>query len=181
MRIRLNLMPERVLREREARGRRRVLLGIPLIGIAAVVVLYLLLAAQEGQATLSARNAEQFLAPLRPTAQQVLEMQQEAETLERQREELTAALRQRRQWTGLLVEVGRVIPQDAWLTSMTVDASTMTLAGFALSLRSVASFTQSLGFVPGVAAVTLQSIQQVASDGRRITQYQITARLAGSP
>ena len=150
MRIRLNLMPERVLREREARSRRRVLFGIPLIGIASVVAMYLLLAAQEGAATLSARNAEQFLAPLRPTAQQVLEMQQEAETLERQREELSAAMRQRRQWTGLLVEVGRVIPQDAWLTSMTLDASTMTLAGFALSLRSVASFTQSLGFVPGI-------------------------------
>lgn len=111
MRIRLNLIPERVLREREARSRRRVLLGIPLIGIALVVVLYLLLAAREGQANLIARNAELFLAPL----------------------------------------------------------------------RSVASFTQSLAFVPGVTQVNLQSIQQVAAAGEGITRYQIAARLREGP
>lgn len=181
MRIRLNLIPERVLREREARSRRRVLFGIPLIGIALVVVLYLLLAAREGQANLIARNAEQFLAPLRSTAREVLEMQQETATLEQQREELTAVLRLRRQWTDLLLEVSRVIPQDAWLTSMAIDGSTMTVTGFSLTLRSVASFTQSLAFVSGVTQVNLQSIQQVAAAGESITRYQIAARLREGP
>ena len=181
MRIRLNLMPERVLHEREARGRRRTLVGIPLAGVALVVVLYGLLSLQESQANMRAREAEQFLAPLRPASAKLLEMQQEAETLERQREDLTVALRQRRQWTLLLVEVGRVIPQDSWLTTMTLDASTMTLTGFTFRLRSVASFTQSLAGVPDVTSVHLQSLQEIVSGGQRVTQYIIIARLRATP
>lgn len=180
MRIRLNLVPERVLHEREARGRRRTLVGIPLVGVALVVVLYGFLSLQESQANMRARDAEQFLAPLRPASAKLLEMQQEAETLERQREDLTVALRQRRHWT-LLVEVGRVIPQDSWLTTMTLDASTMTLTGFTFRLRSVASFTQSLAGVPDVTSVHLQSLQEVVSGGRRVTQYIIIARLRVTP
>ncbi|HET6780808.1 MAG TPA: PilN domain-containing protein, partial [bacterium] len=160
MRIVLNLIPERVLRERDARSRRRALFGIPLIGLAVVVILYVLIVLQEGQSQIAARNAEQSLAPLRSPALRVQQMQQEAETLERQRDELAAVLRQRRQWSNLMVEVGRVIPQDAWLTTMTLDASTMTLSGFALRLRAVASFTQSLAFIPNVASVQLQSLQE---------------------
>lgn len=181
MRIVLNLMPERVQRQREARARRRAVLGIPLIGLAFVVILYILLALQEGQAQVAARNAEQSLAPLRVPALRVQEMQQEAETLERQRDELTAVLRQRRQWTNLMLEIGRIIPQDTWLTTMTFDASTLTISGFALRLRSVASFTQNLAFVPGVTSVQLQSLQQAASGGGRVTQFSIAARLRETP
>jgi len=181
MRIVLNLMPERVLREREARSRRRALFGIPLIGLAVVVILYALIALQEGEAQIAARNAEQSLAALRSRALRVQEMQQEAETLERQRDELVAVLRQRRQWTNLMVEIGRVIPQDAWLTTMIVDPSTMTLSGFALRLRAIASFTQSLTSIPGVTSVQLQSLQETGSAARRVTQFNITARLREPP
>lgn len=177
MRIVLNLMPERFQRERESRSRRRALFGIPLIGLAVVVLLYILLALQEGQATLAARNAEQSLAPLRSPALRVQEMQQEAETLERQRDELAAVLGQRRQWTTLMLDIGRIIPQDSWLTTMTLDASTMTLTGLALRLRSVASFTQDLALIPGVTSVQLQSLQEVVSAGRPVTQFNITAKL----
>jgi Tfp pilus assembly protein PilN len=181
MRIVLNLMPQRVQREREARSRRRALFGIPLAGLALVVILYGLLVLQEGQAEIAARNAEQSLAPLRSPALRVQEMQQEAETLERQRDELAAVLGQRRQWTNLMVEIGRIIPQDTWLTTMTLDPSNMTLTGFALRLRSVASFTQDLAFIPGVASVQLQSLQEVVSAGRPVTQFNITARLRATP
>lgn len=181
MRIVLNLIPERVLRERDARSRRRTLFGIPLIGLAVVVILYVLIVLQEGQSQIAARNAEQSLAPLRSPALRVQQMQQEAETLERQRDELAAALRQRRQWSNLMVELGRVIPQDAWLTTMTLDASTMTLSGFALRLRAVASFTQSLAFIPSVTSVQLQSLQETGSAGSRVTQFNITARLKEPP
>jgi len=182
MRIDLNLIPAAVLRRREQASRRRALIGIPIIVLAGVAGIYAVLLADARQARDAARDSEARLAAVRPVALRVSQLQAEIADLEQRRQALVAlAGRPQARLSPVLAEVSHLIPQDAWLQSLTVDAGAVTLAGYALELRSVARFGATLAQSAFFDQVRVQNLQQVAAGRRSITQFQITARLKGAP
>lgn len=181
MRIALNLVPAAVRQRREQATRRRALVGIPIIAVAGVVGLYAVLLVDARQARDAARDYETRLTAVQPVAVRVSQLQAEIADLEQRRQALVAlAGRPQLRLSPLLAEVGRLIPQDTWLQSLTIDAGTVTLTGYALELRSVARFGAGLAQSAVFEQVKVQSLQQVGAGRRTITQYQMTARLKGS-
>jgi len=181
MRIRLSLVPGPVVRRQELASRRKALLLIPLLAIASVAVFYVLLVNDARRAREVIRDTESRLAPLRPTATQVGQLQAEIADLAQRRQALLgAAGRGQLQLSPLLTEISQVIPQDAWLQTLAVDAGTLTMTGSALQLRSVGQFVGGLEQSQQLEQVKVQNLQQVQAGSRSITQFQITARLKGT-
>lgn len=177
MRIHLNLVPLAIQRRREMARRRRALIGVPLVIVAVVAGLYLLLLGQEAQARRVSRETEELLIPLRPLGLRLAGLQSQTEEVERRRQEMLRVLQQQQRWSAVMDDVSRLIPQDAWLQSMTLEPGILTLSVAALQLRTVAQFVQSLAASPAVADVQVPALQQTQAGGRMIPQFTIRARL----
>src|SRR2546427_758253 len=167
MRIRLSLVRGPVVRQQELASRRRALLLIPLLAIVGAAVFYVLLVNDARRAREVIRDTESRLAPLRLTAAQVGQLQAEIADLAQRRQALLgAAGRGQLQLSLLLTEISQVIPQDAWLQTLTVDAGTLTMTGSALQLRSVGQFVGGLEQSQRLEQVKVQNLQQGVRRGQ---------------
>lgn len=180
MRIQLNLMPQAVLTRRGRSTRRRVLIGVPLLAVGVLALLYLLLVMQEAQARQAARDEEILLVPLRPVAVQLAQLQTEIDEFKKRQGEFQTVVREHRMWSGLLEDISRLIPQDAWLHSVKLDGNTLTASGGALSLRAAAQFAENLTLSPNVITVQLKSLQETAAQGQRAAVFELNAMLKGA-
>src|SRR2546427_12628442 len=114
MRIRLSLVPGPVVRQQELASRRRALLLIPLLAIVGAAVFYVLLVNDARRAREVIRDTESRLAPLRPTAAQVGQLQAEIADLAQRRQALVgAAGRGAGPLSPPLAESQPAIPPDA--------------------------------------------------------------------
>lgn len=179
MRITLNLMPAAIAARREARRRQRVLVGIPVLIILAVVVPYGILVGQTNAARSAAQDAEQQLAVLRPVATQLTQLQAETEEFRRREQDIRGLVQAVPRRVALLQGLSRVIPQDMWLRTLTLAEDRLTLQGTALQRISVARFAQDLNRI-GVFQVQIQFLRQERAGTTDVTTFQMTARVRGS-
>ncbi|HXF81623.1 MAG TPA: PilN domain-containing protein [bacterium] len=177
MKIELTLLPQAVVQRRERASRRRLLIGVPLVTGLLVAVVYVVLAQQVAAARREAGETERLLAPLRPVAVRLGQLQAEADDLEARRERLQAVIGRTGVHSALLDELARTIPRNAWLHAVVVEGAGVTITGAATDLSSAARFAAALGASPLLRGVELRSIQQVAVRDRLVTQFQIAARL----
>jgi Tfp pilus assembly protein PilN len=108
---------------------------------------------------------------------------------------VTAALNRRVSWDRVLRQFSQVLPNDVWLTSLSlkapgapaagpvtgapaVDTATPTgfqLGGYSYSHESVARLLSRLSIVPDLTSVTLQRSVKAKVAGRDIVQFTIVA------
>lgn len=176
MRIVLNLLPAAVLRRRRQAARRWVLVGLPLLAVAAAAGTWAVIQVSLRQARAAVDDIDRRLAVVRPAAAEVLRLQAEIADLEERRRALAAVAGQQPSRARVLDEVSRVVPQDVWLQSFTVDGQTVAASGQSLTLRSVAQFAASLETSPIFAGVRVVSVQALAGP-RPVMQFRIDARL----
>jgi Tfp pilus assembly protein PilN len=176
MRITLNLMPAAMVERREARRRRRVLVGIPLLIVGAIALPYALLTSQAGSARRTVRETDQLLAPLRPVVLQLTQLQEQTEEFQRREQEIRALLQGTPRRAGLLEGISGVIPQDMWLQSLALGQDRMSVSGSALQRLSVARFIQDLTRI-GAANIRVQFLRQERVGAIEVTSFHLTARV----
>lgn len=177
MRILLNLNPPAIVQRRDQVTRRRMVLGIPLIALGAVVVIYLVLVSVAGRARAAARETEALLVPLRPAAVRLSQLQTETEELESRRIRLQSIFGRPGTLSILLDDVSRLVPRNVWLQSLAVEGSTVSLTGSTTDLSAVALFATTLAQSRVLTGVEMRSIQQVVAGERMVTQFQLIGRL----
>lgn len=100
------------------------------------------------------------------------------------RSALSSALATRMAWDALLRRFSLVIPDDVWLSSLSVRApeagadaapTAFTIAGSTYSHDGVARFLSRLSVVPDLANVQLQSSTLAQEGGREIVSFMILA------
>ncbi len=179
MRIVLNLLPPSVLQRRRRAARRRVVVGLPLVALAAAAGAWALIQVSLQQARAAVEDIDRRLALVQPIAVEVVRLQAEITDLEERRRALAAVAGAHLPRTPVLDEVSRVIPQDVWLQSLVVDGATVAATGQSLALRSVAQFAASLEASPVFSGVRVHSLQQIPAGPRPVVQFRIDARLEG--
>jgi general secretion pathway protein L len=180
VRIVLNLLPASVLQRRRRAARRRLLVGLPLLAVAAAAGAWAVIGVSLQQARAAVEDIDRRLAVVQPVAAEVGRLQAEIADLEERRRALAAVAGQQVPRVPVLDEISRRIPQDAWLQSLLIDGGTVTAEGQALALRSVAQFAASLQASPVFSAVRVHSVQQVAAAGRPVVRFRVDARLEGA-
>jgi len=177
MRIELTLMPPAILQRRERTARRRALLGVPLLAVGVVAVAYGLLAQQAWQARADARETEEFLKTLRPVAVRLAQLAAETEDLEARRARIRTVVGPTGRLSSLLEDLSLLIPRNAWLQSVVVEGTTVTIVGSATDLPAVGLFAATLARSRVLTDVEMRSIRQTQIGTRSVTQFQLAARL----
>ena len=179
MRITLNLMPAAIAARREARGRQRALVGIPVLIILAILVPYLILDQQTRAARSAAQEAEQQLIPLRPVATQLAQLQAETDEFRLREQNVRGLVQAVPRRSTLLQGLSGIIPQDMWFRSLSLAEDRLTLQGTALQRLSVARFAQDLARI-GVSEIQFQFLRQESAGATQLTTFQLTARVRSS-
>ncbi|MGH8630361.1 MAG: PilN domain-containing protein [Burkholderiales bacterium] len=179
MRITLNLMPAAIAARREARRRQRVLVGIPVLIVLAILLPYLLLTSQISAARRGARDAEQQLAPLQPVAIQLTQLQQETDAFRTREQEIRGLVQAVPRRAALLDGIRSIIPRDMWLRTLSLAQDRISIQGSALQRLSVVRFAQDLNRI-GIFEVQIQFLRQERAGTTDLTTFQLTARVRSS-
>lgn len=106
----------------------------------------------------------------------------------RQRE-LSDALGKQQPWDVALDQIGRVLPANAWLTSLTASsptpvtsttgavAATASIQGYTYSMDDVATVLSRLSLLPSLTNVQLTGASSSTIGTKTVTQFQITANV----
>lgn len=111
-----------------------------------------------------------------------------AQQVQRQRE-LSDALGKQQPWDVALDQIGRVLPANAWLTSLTASSptpvtsttgpttATAAIQGYTYSMDDVATVLARLSLLPSLSNVQLTGASSSAIGTKTVTQFQITANV----
>jgi Tfp pilus assembly protein PilN len=196
----VNLLPSEHYGER-SRPQAPVLVGV----IGAVVVTglvcagFLMKSGEVTQQTEALRLAEAELASVPPPpvvedAQPQLKEVRDARLIA-----VSAALGRRVTWDGVLRRFSQVLPEDVWLSTLSVQSpvsgpsgapaigtgsaaiagagGSFILSGYSYSHDAVARLLARLGVVPDLVGVQLQRSEQTKLDGRDVVTFSIQASL----
>ena len=109
-----------------------------------------------------------------------------AQRVLRQRE-LSDALGKQQPWDVALDQIGRVLPANAWLTSLSAQsptpvgattgavAATASIQGFTYSMNDVATVLARLSLLPSLTNVQLTSASSAPIGAKDVVQFQISA------
>ena len=135
------------------------------------------------------------LAALRPSPQLASESAGVASDRSARQSELADVLSKQIPWDVMFDRISRVLPSDAWLTSLTAQSPTpsggtssatapsataFTIQGYAYSQASVAYVLSRLAVVPGLSEVSLASTNLSAVGSKNLVQFNITASVQGA-
>jgi len=123
---------------------------------------------------------------LRPSQTLVAEASQFASQRKQRQLELSDALAMQQPWDVTLDQIGRVLPADTWLTSLTassptplgssgVVAATWSFEGYTLTMNDLATVLTRLSLVPSLENVQLSGASSTKIGVKNVTQFTITA------
>jgi Tfp pilus assembly protein PilN len=83
-------------------------------------------------------------------------------------------------WSDVLISLTKSLPEDLWLTRLSLDANlgTCCLTGMTTNPASVFNLISSLRGLPQFDSVALSSINKEANQGREVVKYEITCKFA---
>lgn len=195
----VNLLPKdggRARGERRREAPRRLpllvggLLGALVLGLVGVLTLSASGAVSDKQAQLDALNATIAALPPPPAGPPAQDAALAAQRTQREAA-LNAALSRRVAWDRVLRRFSLVLPEDVWLTGLTLSSPTpasspagtpastaptgFTMTGFTYSHDAVARLLSRLQVVPDLANVQLQSSTRTKLKGRTVVSFSVAA------
>lgn len=174
--IRINLLP-RVPRRRLP-GRQFMEAALPLVALAAVLVLWAVISGQNAGLRRDIASADEDIATLRPAVARVLELDRLI-IASREKEKLVAdLLKQQLPAASVLNEVRLLIPREVWVVSMSVpEPSSLGLEGLAMNYYAVARLMDNLTTGQLFREVDLSVVQLEKVGATEVVRFQVTARI----
>jgi len=142
-----------------------------------LTIAYIIIVGQTGILRARADRLEQEIAPLRPQAARVVQLEAERTALQ-QREQVYERVRSNIvPWSMILSQLSALVPTDVWFTSMAVVNQQLTVDGNALSDTAVASLASRLAAARFVTGVSISFIREAVGTGPRQFSFQLVATL----
>lgn len=177
--IRINLLPVRGTRQRDAAIRQLVGAGLGLLSILLVCLFFY--SSLSGEIDETARkNAEidAEIQRLKSVIGQVEEFEKKKESLQKKLDIIQTLKAQKTGPVHMLDEIATNIPEKCWLTSLSELNRKVTLTGIAINNEVIADFISKLersGYFDDVYLVSTQ--QKEDKDGLKLKEFQVTARM----
>src|SRR5206468_3078898 len=188
----VNLLPRDSRRERSVTAQNLPAVvggGMGFLVIAALAAGYLSASSKvaSAQRDLDAANAQLAATPIPPAPAAAVDTTPPAVSAEQapRLQAVSAALSQRIAWDRILREFSLVLPNDVWISSLTLttpspgpmSATGVQLEGTTYSYGSVARLLSRLSLVPDLGQVTLASTSRTG----RLIQFTVNAGVKGAP
>jgi len=162
-----NLLPTRLTEARRERAKRQVRLAWGAVAVVPLTIAYIVIIGQTGILRARADRLDQEIAPLRPKAALVVQLEAERTSLQ-QREQVYERVRSNIvPWSMIMGQVSALVPTDIWFTNMGVANQQLTVEGAALSETAVASLASRLAAARFVSGVSVAYIREAAATGPR--------------
>ncbi|HEY3247212.1 MAG TPA: PilN domain-containing protein [bacterium] len=177
MEITLNLLPPRQLQRRSERRqqRRRVLLGVAVFGL--VILLYVGLNARIALIRGQTAALERRIAPLRPLAVQVQQIEAERDALQRRQDALQQLVSAGPRWSVILSTLAAAVPKDLWITSLQFNGNSILIEGKSLNQASAATLVLLMKRTPVIASASLRVIREEQMPTARVFAFQVAGTL----
>lgn len=174
--------------------------AVALGGTAAAVAVAALLGVSWQSASKSAKDSQSQLDALRARIAAVSEPASSTDQTVRARiEQVTTADAARVSWDGFLQKLSRVLPEDAWLTTLqaaetpavpgtdttttttTAAPTNFTVSGYTYSQASVARLMRRLSMLPWLSDVSLSNSTLAVVDNKSVFQFTIVGGVNALP
>lgn len=177
--IRINLLPVRVSRAREAAISQLIGAGLGLVAVVLVCVfVYLSQSSEIEAATLANDQLAKDIEHQKQVIGQVEEFTKKKEGLEKKLGIIDTLKAQKTGPVHMLDEIASNIPEKCWLTSLSELNRKVTLTGVAVNNEVIADFISKLersGYFDDVYLVSTQ--QKEDKDGLKLKEFQVTANM----
>lgn len=178
----LNLLPPHLQQRRRETRKVRLWVALPVPVVALLLISFLRLSSQVNHVRQEARALELQVLPLRRLAGR-------HETLAKTQADLRTQIATTRalsgrgpaRWSSLLLDIGRLIPEDAWLNSLSIERGSLIIDGFALSPGGVTRFAASLGTSPLLEKVDVEFVRLETTGNPRAMRFRLICRLREEP
>ncbi len=175
--IRINLLP-RVPRRRLP-SRRLLEFGLPLLTLAAVIVLGISLGVQNAGLEREIATVDTEISQLRETEQRVIMLDRQIKEMREKESVITDLLKQQLPAASVLNEIRLLIPRQVWITALSVpEPSSLNLEGMATGYNVVAQLMDNLSAGQLFSEVDLSVVQLEKVGPTDVVRFQVTARLA---
>lgn len=177
--IRINLLPVRGTRQRDAAIRQLVGAALGLAAIVLVCLFFYSSLSTEIDET-ARKNAEidAEIQRLKAVIGQVEEFEKKKESLQKKLDIIQTLKAQKTGPVHMLDEIATNVPEKCWLTSLSELNRKVTLTGIAINNEVIADFISKLersGYFDDVYLVSTQ--QKEDKDGLKLKEFQVTARM----
>ncbi len=176
MEITLNLVPPRLLRQRADQRRKRQRLIAIAAAAVPVLLAYALLDIRIGVLRSQVARLDRQLATLRPVAAKAHRLEDELAGFRLREDALAQLTVASPRWSVILVQLRSLIPQDVWLTDLSVANGKLLVHGQALSEDAVSTVTARLEATV-LIGTSLQFMREDRVGTRRIFTFEIAGSL----
>lgn len=177
--IRINLLPVRVSRAREAAIRQLVAAGMGFLALVVVLfAFYSMLTSDLEEATDRNNQLAADIERQKQVIGQVEEFTKKKEALEKKLAIIETLKRQKTGPVHMLDEIATNIPEKCWLTSVSELNRKVTVTGIAINNEVIADLISKLeksGYFDDVYLVSTQ--QKEDKEGLKLKEFQVTARM----
>lgn len=176
MAARINLLPVE-LRQDLPVDWQRLLPKVAIIAVVtAVISAYLFFLGFSFTLKVQEQKLDRQLVTLEPRMKEAREAQHSIAALEKQKMQLEEILRKRTEWSKILWEINDILPQNTWLTSLSVDGEgKLVLQGKSLDLTALGVFVHELNRLPYFTAAKLTQAESGTEGETAVINFQIVA------
>lgn len=173
--IKINLLPVRAAKKKEATQRHLIFFGIGLVAVLLLCVV-MFTATRKDVSTLRGKNNElqQEIDNLKLIIPEVEELEKTKQALEKKKEIIGQLRASKMGPVHMLDEIATRIPEKLWLKRLSQEGDTVNLTGTAINNEVIATFMSNLEQSPYFQDVFLVKIS-VAKDGEKLKEFEITA------
>lgn len=176
--IKINLLPVRAAKKKEAVQRHVVLFGI---GLAAVITVgvgaFLVASTQLTEIEDENKVLKSEIEDLKKILGEIAVYQEKEELLQKQLEIIKKLRANKTGPVHMLDEISTYTPEKLWLTSIKEVGGRVELEGVSINNEVIATFMQRLDESPYLSEVFLVSIEAEDEGELRLKRFQLTARL----
>ena len=175
--IKINLLPVRATRKKEATQRHLVLFGIGLVVVVLVcVVLYATKKREISGLVQENQDLRDEIENLKLIIPEVEELEKTKAALQKKKEIISQLRASKMGPVHMLDEIATRIPEKLWLQSLTQEGNRVKMTGTAINNEVIATFMTNLEQSPYFADVYLVKIQaQRRKTDDRLKEFEITA------
>lgn len=111
--------------------------------------------------------------------EQIGEWEEKAQLLKKQKDSFDQELKGAIEWSGVLVELGRIIPKKTWLNSIILNKGILTIGGAAFSNLEVSILLKNLENSPLFTGVEFKSTErkELEEKKEKVAEFQIIGKL----
>ncbi len=172
--IRINLLPARAAKKKESARQQLSIAGLSVVLLLIIVVVINYYKAKEIDALkVTIGNKEKELAVLKAQTGELTQVREENKVVKEKLDVVRQLEHNKAGPVRLLDEIGKAMPDKAWINKLNDTETSILMMGNALSDEDISQFMKNLENMPGIKKVELEIVEMEEKAGVKMKRFSI--------